>query len=151
LKSKQNTICNNKKRQKGSAMLEGALVMLTLLGMLIFIMDMGRILLIQQFITERARVTVRQAVVNNWDSTDVKNYLVYNSVTAPNGGAAGYLGLKTSQVAYTALGTSGTPDYRLQVKVSGVPAFTWIPGISGTLTLAPVIATMPAQSLGATN
>jgi hypothetical protein len=61
------------------------------------------------------------------------------------------MGLLTSQVTYQTLGTAGTPDYRIQVKVSGVPALTWIPYISGTYTLAPIIATMPAQSLGATN
>ena len=113
--------------------------------------SLGRILLIQQFITERARATVRSAVVNNWTSTATQNYLVYNSTTAPSGGGAGFLGLQTSNVTYQTLGTSGNPDYMIQVKVSGVPAVTWIPYISGTYTLAPITATMPAQSLGATN
>ena len=114
-------------------------------------MDMGRILLIQQFITERTRATVRNAVVNNWSATATKNYLVYNSTTAPGGGGAGFLGLQTSNVTYQTLGTSGAPDYMLQVKVSGVSAVTWIPYISKTYTLAPITAAMPAQSLGATN
>jgi len=140
-----------RKNQKGANILESALVLLTILGMVLFIMDMGRILLIQQFITERARMTARSAVVNNWTATATKNYLVYNSITAPTGGGAGILGLLTSQVTYQALGTAGTADYRLQVKVSGVPAITWIPGISGTYTLAPIIATTPAQSMGLTN
>ena len=64
------------KNQRGSSMVEGALVLLTMLAMIIFILDMGRILLIQQYITERARTTVRAAVVNNWDSTKTANYLV---------------------------------------------------------------------------
>jgi hypothetical protein len=132
-------------------MVETALVMITVLAMIIFAMDMGRILLLQQFISERARATVRSAVVNNWDATATKNYLVYNSATAPTGNPPGYLGLLTSQVSYQVLGTSGAPDYRLQVKVTGVPVFTWIPYIAGQYTLAPVVATMPAQSLGATN
>ena len=139
------------KNQKGANILESALVLLTVLGMFLFIMDMGRILLIQQFITERARATVRSAVVNNWTAAATQNYLVYNSTTAPNGGGAGFLGLQTSNVTYQTLGTSGTPDYMLQVKVSGVPAVTWIPYISKTYTLAPITAAMPAQSLGATN
>ncbi len=145
--------CKNRRRknQKGANILESALVLLTVLGMVLFIMDMGRILMIQQFITERARITARSAVVNNWSATAIKNYLVYNSTTAPTGGGAGFLGLQTSQVTYQTLGTSGTADYRLQVKVSGVPAITWIPGISGSYTLAPIVATMPAQSLGLTN
>jgi Flp pilus assembly protein TadG len=140
-----------RKNQKGANILESALVLLTVLGMVLFIMDMGRILLIQQLITERARMTARSAVVNNWTVTATKNYLVYNSITAPTGGGAGFWGLQTSNVTYQTLGTAGAADYRLQVKVSGVPAITWIPGISGTYTLAPIIATMPAQSLGLAN
>ena len=138
-------------KRKGSVNVESALVLLTFLAMMIFIMDMGRILLIQQFISERARATVRNAVVNNWDATATKNFLVYNSTTAPNSGGSGYLGLLTTQVAYQTLGVSGASDYRLQVRVSGVPAITWIPYLAGTYTLAPITATAPAQSLGATN
>src|SRR5436190_2604620 len=118
------------KNQRGSSMVEGALVLLTMLAMIIFILDMGRILLIQQYITERARTTVRNAVVNNWDSTKAANYLVYNSVTAPNGGGAGFMGLLTSQVTYATLGSNDSA--RIQVKVSGVPALVLIPFISGT-------------------
>ncbi len=146
-----------RKKQKGATIVESALVLLTLVGMIVFIMDMGRMLLTQQFITERARTTVRQAVVNNWTASQVQNYLVYNSVTAPsqsqggNGAPSGYLGLLPSQVSYTTLGTSGTPDYRLKVTVSGVPILSWIPGIAGQNAAPPVVATMPAQSLGSSN
>ena len=141
----------NNRGRKGGSLIESALVLLTFLGMIIFVMDMGRILLVQQFISERARATVRSAVVNNWNATATKNFLVYNSTTAPGGGGPGYLGLLTSQVSYQTLGTAGQADYRLQVKVSGVPVLTWIPYIAGTYTLAPVTATAVAQSLGATN
>jgi hypothetical protein len=107
----------------------------------------------QQFITDRARTTVRAAVVNNWTAADVQNYLCYNSTSAPSGSqpAAGFMGLLPSQVTYNTLGTAGTPDYRLQVVVSGVPMLTWIPFMAGNYTAAPITATMPAQSLGATN
>lgn len=143
------------RRQKGAAMVESALVMITLVGMIVFVMDIGRMLMTEMFITERARTAVRGAVVNNWDSTAVANYLVYNSTTSPdnvNGVApTGYMGLQTSQVTFTALGTSGSADYRYQVKVSGLQMFTWIPWIAGRYTAPPVTVTMPAQSLGATN
>ncbi|HEY2842390.1 MAG TPA: TadE family protein [Bryobacteraceae bacterium] len=140
-----------RKGQKGSSMVESALVLLTLLSMILFIVDMGRILLIQQYITERARATVRMAVVNSWDSTKAANYLVYNSITAPGGGGPGFMGLLTTQVTYSTLGTLGTDNYRLQIKVSGVPALVMIPFIAGTYTLAPITATLPAQSLGSTS
>jgi len=146
---KNNSIRRRTKNQRGSSMVEGALVLLTMLAMIIFILDMGRILLIQQYITERARTTVRNAVVNNWDSTKAANYLVYNTTTAPSGGGAGFMGLLTSQVTYSTLGSNDSA--RVQVKVSGVPALVLIPFISGTYTLAPITASLPSQSLGSTN
>jgi hypothetical protein len=142
------------RRQRGAGLVESALVILTTVGMIVFIMDMGRLLLTEQFITERARITLRTAVVNNWDASSVANYVVYNSTTATQVAGAyppGYLGLLPSQVSFKSLGTSGTPDYRLQIKVSGVPMFTWVPLMAGQYTAPPVVVTMPAQSLGATN
>ena len=138
-----------RKRQKGANMIETALVLLTMMSMLLFIVDMGRILLTEQFITERARTTLRQAVVNNWTSTQTQNVLCYNSTTAGSG--PGYMGLTASNVTAAFLGSSSAPDYRLQIKVSGVSVSTWIPGIAGSYTLPTVILTMPAQSLGATD
>ena len=108
-------------------------------------------LLIQEWVGERTRATARAAAVNNWTSTQIANYLVYNNTTAPSGGGAGYLGLLTSQVSSSFLGSSSSPDYRLQVKVSGVPVLTFIPYMAKTYTLRPVVATMPTESLGSTN
>ena len=130
-------------------------MLLTLISMIFFVFDMGRMLMTQQFIAERARVTARMAAVNSWDSGSVANYLCYNSTTAPakvNGASApGYLGLVPSNVSYSILGTSGTADYRLKVTVHGVQMLTWIPQMAGTFTAPTVTATAPAQSLGATN
>ena len=137
-------------------MLESALVLLTVVGMLIFIMDIGRMLLIQQYAAARTRIAARQAVVSNWTLAEVQNYVAYGQTSDPGGGSGagtgvGFLGMLPSQVTYTTLGTSGTPDYRLQVKVSGIPVLTWIPFISGRYTLPTILATVPAQSLGATD
>lgn len=142
----------DRKGERGSSLVEGVFVLLTLMAMIIFILDMGRILLLQQFITERVRVTARQAAVNNWDSATVANYLVFGSTTAPTGqSTVGFMGLDTSRVSYQKLGTVGSPTERVQVSVSGVPATVYIPMMAGTYTLPPIVATAPTQSLGATN
>jgi len=147
-----------KKNQRGAAMLETALVLMTLLGMILFIMDIGRVLLTQQYASDRARVAVRNAVVNSWNATTVQNYVVYGTTSAPanNGNnqsqpVPGLMGLTTSHVTFTTFADSGIGDARYQVKISGIPLFTWIPYISGTYTAPPVIATAPVQSQGATN
>ena len=140
-----------KKNQRGAALLETALVFTVALGMILFIVDMGRILLTQQYITERARVGVRNAVVNNWDSTAVKNYVVYGSTTAPSGGGSGLMGLTPAEVTFNTIADSGVGDARYQVTVSGVAMFTWIPYIAGKYNAPTVTATAPVQSQGATN
>jgi Flp pilus assembly protein TadG len=141
------------RRQRGAVLVESALVLITLLCMMIFIMDMGRLLMMQQFCVERARAAVRSAVVNNWDSAKTANFACYNSIAAPGGNTStpGLLGLLPSQVTFQSLGTAGASDHRFQVTIQGVPMYTWIPYMAGKYTAAPAIATLPAQSLGATN
>lgn len=140
-----------KKGQRGAALVETALVFTAAVGMILFIVDMGRILLTQQYISERAQVAVRSAVVNNWDSTAVQNYVVYGSTTAPDGGGAGLMGLTTSEVTFNTIADSGIGDARYQVVVSGVPLLTWIPYMAGKYSAPTVTATAPVQSQGATN
>jgi Flp pilus assembly protein TadG len=137
--------------QRGQAMVETALILMLLLGMILFIMDMGRVLLMEQFVTERAREGARYAVVNNWDSTAVANYVVYGSSTAPNGGGPGFLGLTTSEVNFSTIADTGIGDGRDQVTVSGVHFPIFIPFIAGTYTAPTITVTAPAESGGATN
>jgi Flp pilus assembly protein TadG len=142
-----------RKRQRGAALVETALVFTATVSMIVFIVDMGRILLTQQFISERARVGVRNAVVNNWDATAVANYVAYGTTTTPAGGTgtSGYMGLTATEVTLTTYPDSGIGDARYQVTVSGVPMFTWIPYMAGKYTAPTIIATAPVQSQGATN
>ncbi|MFM2125752.1 MAG: hypothetical protein RL328_2203 [Acidobacteriota bacterium] len=140
-----------RRNQSGSALVESSLIFLVMMMTLIFVIDMGRMMVIQQFINERVRQTARKAVVNNWTTTQVKNYLVYGTADAAAQTAPGRLGLLPSQVTYATLGTAGTSNYRVQVKVSGVPAVLFIPKLAGHYTLPSVTATVPAQSMGAAN
>ena len=113
-------------------------------------MDMGRVLVFQQFFLERARTGARNAIVNNWTSTMTANFVCYNSTTAPTGGSGsvpGILGLLPSQVTVSTGTQSGTSV--IQVSIQGISLFTWVPGMSGTYKTAPITVTLPAQSLGA--
>lgn len=142
-----------KQGQRGAALVETALVFTATVSMILFIVDMGRILLTQQFISERARVGVRNAVVNNWNATSVSNYVAYGTTTTPPGGtsAPGFLGLTANEVTLTTYADSGIGDARYTVTVSGVPLWTWIPYMAGRYTAPTIIATAPVQSQGATN
>ncbi len=136
-------------RNRGAAMIESALIFLTAVCMILFIVEMGRILLWQQFLAERARAGLRSAVVSNWDAEDVANYVVYGSTTAPESGGPGLLGLLPSQVSFTKCADSGSGDARYQVTIANVPIVTWLPYIAGQYTLPPVTVSMPVQSQGA--
>ena len=140
-----------RKRQRGQAFVETALIFTVAIGMILFILDMGRILLMEQLVAERARQGVRNAVVNNWDDTAVANYVAYGSTTAPTGGGAGLMGLMPSEVKITRYADSGIGDARYKLTVTGISMFTWIPYIAGKYTAPAVTATMPVQSQGATN
>ena len=140
-----------RRRQRGATLVESALVLVALVSMIVFVLEFGRILLLQEYITQRAALTARKGAVSNWTATMAANFLCFENTTASNGATEGFLGLKPSQVSYQLLGTAGKPDYRVQVKVTGVPVLTVIPGMAGTYTLAPFTATAPAQSLGAVN
>src|ERR1700676_2593617 len=106
-KKNQNTKIQAKnKGQRGAALVETALVFTAALSMILFIVDMGRILLTKHYISERAQAAVGSAVVNNWDATSVKNYVVYGSTTAPNGGGAGLMGLAASEVTFNTIADS---------------------------------------------
>jgi Flp pilus assembly protein TadG len=142
-----------KKGQRGAALLESALVFSSAICMILFIVDMGRVLLTQQFISERARVAVRSAVVNNWTSDQVKNYVAYGSTSAPGGETStpGYLGLLPSEVTFNTVADSGIGDARYQVIITGVPLFTWIPYMAGKYNAPTVTATAPVQSQGSTS
>src|SRR5260370_7472482 len=72
-------------QRKGAALVEASLAMMPLLCTILFIADMGRMLVTEQYVTERARAGLRQAVVSTWynDSTSLKNYICYNSTPPP--------------------------------------------------------------------
>ena len=140
------------KRQRGAAMVETALVLLLVVSMIVFILDMGRLLLTEQYASDRARTAVRNAVVNSWSASDVQNYVAYGTTSpALLNGEPGFLGITPSQVTFTSYPDSGLNDARYQVKIQGIPLLTWVPGISGRYTAPAVTATAPVQSQGATN
>src|SRR5579871_6399745 len=139
---------NRRKTQRGAGgLLEGSLILLTLLTMIVFVVEMGRMLLFQQMFTERARAGARAAIVTAYDASTVQNYVLYNSATAPSGSAAGFFGLTTSEVTVNRLGTPGNWDDRIQVTISNYPMFDFVPLLSHSYTVPPISVTIPVGSL----
>lgn len=141
------------KRQKGSAIIETALILTPTIGMFVFILQMGVILASQQYYVERARAGARYAATAGYSSSDtspIKNYVCYGSTTAAANGRSGLFGLKTTMVTVTRQGTAGTWNDRIEVTITGYSFASYIPWLSRTFVGRPIIATAPAQALGAT-
>jgi Flp pilus assembly protein TadG len=137
------------KGQKGQALIETSLVLLTLLLMLIGIVDFGQFLFFHEALTDRARAGARYAAVNPYNATSIQNFVVYNSATAPNGNPAGLFGLTTSNVTVTPTPSSGTPTY-VQVKISGFPIHLISPYLTKSYTPRSIIATRQTENIATT-
>jgi Flp pilus assembly protein TadG len=132
-----------KRRQKGHALLESALVLVIFLSFLIGTLDFAQFLYFHQSLVERVRAAARYGAVNPTDVTGIKNMAVYNSTTA----AANPMvpGLTTSIVS-VAVEDSGTPASRVTVTVSGYPLQFFSPFIAGSRTAQDISATMITET-----
>lgn len=138
-------------REKGQAILETSLVLVTLLLMIVGIMDFGQFLFFHEALTDRARAGARWAAANTYDATSIKNIVVFNSTTAPGSATTGLFGLTTSNVTVTPTPASGSPSY-VQVKISGFPIHFLSPFLTKAYTPRAIIATRECDaSLGAPN
>ena len=112
--------------QRGSALIESSLVLLTFLAMLIGIVDFGQILFTHQAMVERTRKALRWAVVHPYDGTgdQIASLIMYGQPESFEGERSGFetkgfLGVDRDNVhvAYTP-GTEDDPnDARLTVSI----------------------------------
>ena len=131
------------KRERGSAMVEGALVVIVFLTMLLAVFDFGQVLFLHATITERVRSALRWGVVNTYDATAIQNYVLYGQSTAPQQGAA-LFSMTPSMVSVQRLGSGTTAD-RVVVTVSSYNYKFLLPYIAGTKTGATIVEVLPYE------
>ena len=133
--------------RRGSAFVEGALVLTIVLFTLIGIVDFGQILLTQQALVERVRAGARYAVVNTFNETSIKNVVLYNSPTA---GSKSILGLTPSMVVVSLL-SAGTPEARIEIRIVNYPFRFFTPLVKGLYsTNNRIRISIPVEGQGAT-
>jgi Flp pilus assembly protein TadG len=130
-------------RQKGSALLEASLVLMLFLTLMLSLFDFGIALFRYQSIVHEARAGARYGAVNPNDLTAIKNMVLYNRTT---GSGTGYMGLSPSSVTVARNGTSGGPDDRIVVTVSGFNFTLLTPGFAGTKTGKTIAVTIPVEN-----
>ena len=138
-------------RQRGSSLVEGTLVFLSLMAMILFVMDAGRLLFTMQYASERARAGARYATVHTYDADAIINYIVYNN---PNMSGdpppVGLMGLTRDKVSVSRL-NAGMIKERIQIRISGLSMTFFTPPITGRFNVPPATVTIPVESLGATD
>ena len=139
------------RRRRGHALVEGAMVLLPALLVIIGILDFGQLLFFHQSFTERARAGVRYAVTNTYDAQQIKNFVLYNSPTAPGGNPPGLFGLQASEIAVTRYDAGDRVKDRIEVSIHDVPMRFYSPLIRGALQHRPFRVVRPVEALGATN
>jgi TadE-like protein len=132
-----------RRRQRGHAIMEGALVLIVFLSFLIGTLDFAQFLYFHQSLVERVRVAARYGAVNPTDTTAIKNVAVYNSSV---GGPQPLLpGLTTSLISVQ-LADEGTAAARVTVSITGYPFQFFSPLISGSRAAQTISATMLAET-----
>src|SRR5882672_8256898 len=121
-----------RKRSKGAAMLETALIFLVFTAMLIGAFDFAQFLFIHQALVERARYAARWGALRDpTNTTAIANMILYNQATTPPNGTSGYFGL-TSGMVSVANQSSGTDDYRVVVLISNYSYKMFSPYVAGS-------------------
>lgn len=139
---------NASKRQRGSSMVEGALVCLALLSIILFIVNVGTMLALMQLFNQRAQAGARWAANNSFDESAIKNIVVYNDPRGSSG--PGLLGLKASNVSISRLDAGSVKD-RIAVQISGYSMVFFVPFLPGTYSVPSAVAVAPVESLGSPN
>jgi hypothetical protein len=103
-------------RERGSTLVEAALILILALALLIGVLDLGQMMFIHQTVAERTRAAARWGAVNPYDASKVSNMVLYGSITANPGSELFNITPSHVAVAHNALGTT---DDRIDVTVSG--------------------------------
>ena len=139
-------------QRTGQAVVEGALVLLAMVPLIVCVMDFWRILLLQQMFAERVRAGVRYAAVSHYDPSQITNFVLYNSPTAPAGNPPGLLGLPRSAVSVTRHNAGDRTLDRIEVQIQNVPITLLIPFVPTRSRLSrPVTVVRPVEGLGASS
>ena len=123
---------SRRKKSKGAAMVETALIFLGFTAMLIGVFDFGQFLFIHQALVERARYAARWGALSDPTNTAaITNMILYNQASDPPLGTPGYFGLTTSNLSVTNP-YSGTDNYCLSVLISNYSYNMFSPFVAGS-------------------
>jgi hypothetical protein len=139
-----------KRGQRGSAMVESALVLLPFMAMTMGIVNLGLNFFLIDALQDRAALGARYASLNPTDTVGATNMLLYGSPTGAKDGDSivpppGYMGMDAANVSMVRL-DPGLPTERVQVGIYGYKLPMFIPGVSPDWIGKPITATVPVET-----
>lgn len=129
--------------ERGSTMVEGALVLGIFLFVLIAILDFAQIFYLHHSLVERVRNSARTAVAEKLNPEEMTNLIVYGA-KQPAPGQKGFFGLTAAHV-YTFAVDQGTSEARLYVRVTGLNYLVLSPLLTRSAKNLPVEITVPLE------
>jgi len=135
----------SRKKQRGQAFIESALIMLIFVPVLVGIADFGQVIYFHASLTERARAAARYGAVHTYtDGSAIKNVAVYND-PSPATGTAGLVPYLTTSLVTATLDDANTDSARITVTITNYP-FNFISGfMSHSTWYKTVITTEPYE------
>ena len=142
--------CLKRGNERGSSLVEGALIYGAFVFMLIATVDVGYVLFMHQAITERARAALRYGATRPYNSTTIdqmKNLIVFNNPNPERERSRGIFNLAPSnvQVSRVAGGAPWVPD-QLTVEVKSLEFRFLTPLIAGRRLAKTVSITVPIET-----
>ncbi|HWQ52134.1 MAG TPA: TadE/TadG family type IV pilus assembly protein [Bryobacteraceae bacterium] len=132
--------------QRGNAIVEASLILMLLLMILFGCFDFGFALFQYQTLAHKARSAARYAAINPADFAAVRNVVLYDRPTIPEGRSGpAIFGLTPEMVSVSRLDT-GKPEDRIVLTVSGYRAAFITPYIAGSITGTPITVSIPVET-----
>ncbi len=131
--------------ERGQAAVEAVLVALVLIVTIFGIFDMAQIWFVCHTLTDRAQRAARRGALMPYSEAAVRNLVLYDQTSAPEGNPQGIFNLEPGMVSVTREG-EGTDNDRVVVTVSGYPYKVFTPFLAGTLpNLRPIVVSVPYE------
>lgn len=133
------------RRRKGSALVEGAMVMSLFLLLTASVVEFGHLLHQRQALMERIRTAVRAGAVRSLAPEQIAAMVVFGTPQAPEGIVAGFQGLNPADVNVQIL-DPGTDGQRVVVIVRAPRRRTATPFLASTLGAIELRMSSPLES-----
>lgn len=128
-----------RRKSRGSSLIEATFILMTLLAVLIGSLDIAKVVYLHQSLVERARAGAQWAAVNDFNATQVKNYVVYNS---PAGGTTASLWRLQTSMVTAELKDQNTSKARVEIKITDYPYDFFTPWIAGAYKARPIVTSV---------